>query len=162
MSELKNMVMAIVTTSIEKFSKMDQFMEFSMGKFNALEAVQRNHSAILEDRQNQIGGIAQNNSTRAPGTPPINTIPNPREPHQQLDAITTKSGKTTSIVPASARQEEPTPAPSVLAEDEKVGLEKEAPAPKCKNRANIVQHSIYVASRIPKPPCYKCPRCQCE
>ncbi|CAL1382714.1 unnamed protein product [Linum trigynum] len=130
MSERKNMVTAFVSTSIEKFARMDQFMKFSMRKFDALEACQRNQNAILKDLQNQIGGIARNNITRAPGTLHANTIPNPREPHQQLDAITTRSGKTTSVVPALARQEEPIPVPALPAEDEEVGIEKEAPAPK--------------------------------
>ncbi|CAL1360957.1 unnamed protein product [Linum trigynum] len=130
MSELKNMVTTFVSTSTEKFARMDQFMEFSMGKCNALEAGQRNQSAILQDLQNQIGGIAHSNNTRVPGTLPGNTIPNPHEPHQQLDAITTGSGKTTSTIPALARQEEPTPAPVLPAEDEEVGIEKEELAPK--------------------------------
>ncbi|CAL1403166.1 unnamed protein product [Linum trigynum] len=66
------MVTTFVRTNIEKFSRMDQLMYFSMGKFNSLEAGQRNQSAILQDLQNQIGGIAQNNSTGAPGTLPSN------------------------------------------------------------------------------------------
>ncbi|CAL1394868.1 unnamed protein product [Linum trigynum] len=130
MSELKNMVTTFVSTSIEKFVRMDQFMELSKGKFNALEAGQRNQSAILQDLQNQIRGITRHNNTRAPRTRLANTIPNPRKPRQYLDAITTRSGKTMSTIPAPARQEEPTPAPALPAEDEEVGIEKEGPTPK--------------------------------
>ncbi|CAL1371045.1 unnamed protein product [Linum trigynum] len=87
-----------MTTSQANFTRIDQSIA-------SLEAGQRNQGAILQDLQHQLGGIARQNNTRAPGTLPATTIPNPREPHQQLNAITTWSGKSTSVVPAQARQE---------------------------------------------------------
>ncbi|CAL1388543.1 unnamed protein product [Linum trigynum] len=83
----------------------------------SLEAGQRNQDVILQDLQNQIGGIARQNNPKAPGTLPATTIPNPRKPHQQLVAITTKSGKTTSAAAAQARQEEPLLASTLPADD---------------------------------------------
>ncbi|CAL1353874.1 unnamed protein product [Linum trigynum] len=112
-----------MTTSQANFTRMDQ-------NIASLEAGQRNQGAILQDLQNQVGDIARQINTRAPGTLPATTIPNPREPHQQLNAITTRSGNSTSVVPAQAREEEPLPTSALPGDDAEVRVEKEASAPK--------------------------------
>ncbi|CAL1372017.1 unnamed protein product [Linum trigynum] len=98
----------------------------------SLEAGQRNQGAILQDLQTQVGILASQNTTRAPGTLPATTIQNPRDPHQlqQLDAIFTRSGKTIYADPVPARHEEPSPASALPADDAAVRVEKEVPAPK--------------------------------
>ncbi|CAL1411322.1 unnamed protein product [Linum trigynum] len=112
-----------MTTSQANFARIDQSIA-------SLEAAQRNQGAILQDLQQQIGGIASQKNTRAPGTLPATTIPNPREPHQQLDAIFTRSGRPTSATPAQARQEEPLSTSALPANDAEVRVEKVAPTPK--------------------------------
>ncbi|CAL1388902.1 unnamed protein product [Linum trigynum] len=77
-----------------------------------------------------MGSMARQNTTRTLGTVPATTIPNPREPHQQLNAITTRRGKSTSAVPSQDREEELLPASALPADDVEVRVEKEAPAPK--------------------------------
>ncbi|CAI0395305.1 unnamed protein product [Linum tenue] len=94
-SKLKNILAAFMTTSQVNFARMDQ-------NIASLQAGQRNQGAILQDLQNQIGGIARQNNTRAPRTLPAPTVPNPREPHQQLNAITARSGKPMLQDPTSA------------------------------------------------------------
>ncbi|CAL1405398.1 unnamed protein product [Linum trigynum] len=108
------------------------FMTSTHAAITSLEAGQRNQGAILQDLQHQVGILARQNTTRAPGTLPATTIPNPRDPHQlqQLDAIFTRSGKTISADPVPARQEEPLHASALPADDAEVRVEKEAPVPK--------------------------------
>ncbi|CAL1354703.1 unnamed protein product [Linum trigynum] len=82
-------------------------MTSTQAAITSLEASQRNQGAILQDLQTQVGILARQNTTRALGTLPATTVPNPRDPHQhqQLDAIFTRSGKTISVDPVPARQE---------------------------------------------------------
>ncbi|CAL1400879.1 unnamed protein product [Linum trigynum] len=123
MTELKNILASFMTTTQATVMRLDQSIA-------SLEAGQRNQGAILQDLQHQMDSMARQINTRALGTLPATTIPNPREPHQQLDAIFTRSGKTISADPVPARQEEPLPASALPADDAEVRVEKEAPAPK--------------------------------
>ncbi|CAL1401853.1 unnamed protein product [Linum trigynum] len=125
MTKLENILASFMTSTQATITRLDQSVA-------SLEAGQRNQGAILQDLQTQVGILARQTTTRAPGTLPATTVPNPRDPHQhqQLDAIFTRSGKTISADPVPARQEVPLTASALPADDAEVRVEKEAPAPK--------------------------------
>ncbi|CAL1378267.1 unnamed protein product [Linum trigynum] len=77
MAKLRDLVGSLASSSSQKFSNIEQFMEKASGMFMEFEAGQRNTQAILQDIQTQLGSVAKIVAQRAPSTLPGHTIPNP-------------------------------------------------------------------------------------
>ncbi|XP_073225696.1 uncharacterized protein [Cicer arietinum] len=92
-------------------------------------AIQKNHSTSIKNLETQLVQLAQKMAQRTPGNLPSDTFPNPRN---NVNAVTTRSGKVSEQVPPKAKQSGSTPTSTHLEEmvtlasfEEHAALEKE-------------------------------------
>ncbi|CAL1406016.1 unnamed protein product [Linum trigynum] len=98
-SELRDLVTTLASTSTQKFNKLEQFMEVAAGKFMEIEAGQRNQQALLQDMDTKIGHLADALASKPAGTLPGQPLPNPRNHKEGLHAIMLRSGTVTADAP---------------------------------------------------------------
>ncbi|CAL1394291.1 unnamed protein product [Linum trigynum] len=66
-SAFRDLVITLASTSTQNFSKLEQFMEVTAGKFMEIEASQRNQQALLQDIDTKIGHLADALTSRPAG-----------------------------------------------------------------------------------------------
>ncbi|XP_073219748.1 uncharacterized protein [Cicer arietinum] len=114
---------AVWASSIEKLiTSTSSFIEES-------RAIQKNHSSSIKNLETQLGQLVQQLAQRAPGNLSSDTIPNPRN---NVNVVTTRSGKVSELVPPKGKKGGSASAPTHSEEivtltlvEEDIGREKE-------------------------------------
>ncbi|CAL1359635.1 unnamed protein product [Linum trigynum] len=79
LSKLEDLVNTFVSTSAQKFEKIEQFMDVATTKFTSVEAGLRSHQASLQSLELQIGNLAEILTDRPKGALPSQTVANPKD-----------------------------------------------------------------------------------
>ncbi|CAL1395797.1 unnamed protein product [Linum trigynum] len=98
-TKLEDLVTSFVSTSTQKFEKIEKFMDMATSKFTSFEAGLRSHQTSLQSLEVQISNLAGILTKRQKGALHSQTITNPKD-QAGCNAILLSSGKVTPEVVA--------------------------------------------------------------
>ncbi|CAL1400002.1 unnamed protein product [Linum trigynum] len=109
-AKLEDLVTTFVSTSSQKFEKIEQFMDRATNFFPSVEVGLRSHQASLQNLEIQIGILSGILTKRPRGALPFQTIANPKDQNVGLNVILLRSWKVTlDVVSKEVIEEEKTP-----------------------------------------------------
>ncbi|CAL1369057.1 unnamed protein product [Linum trigynum] len=94
-AKLEDLLTIFMSTSSQKFEKIEQFMDVTTLKFTSVEAGLRSHQASLWNLEVQIDNLVRILTERPRGALPSQTVANTKDQNVGLNAIQLRSGKVT-------------------------------------------------------------------